>query len=171
MSVARPSIQSLLIQMCFNGQLLATGTGFIVESRLGPVLVTNRHNVTGRNQETGEPLSDKGGIPNEIQIIHNCKNMLGTWIEKIEPLYFSNQLPRWYEHPLLGSQADFVALPLSNTDGIDVYPYDLNNPGPDIAIGPSEICSVVGFPFGLQAGVLISDLCGLQFPDYFDQSV
>ena len=152
MPIAKPSVQSLLLQMRFNGQPLATGTGFIVESRLGPVLVTNRHNVTGRNSETGEPLSQTGGIPNEIQIIHNCKDKLGWWVEKIEPLFSTDQSPRWKEHPRLGAQADFIALPLTSTDDIDTYPYDLTNPGPDITIGPAEVCSVVGFPFGLQAG-------------------
>lgn len=37
--------------MQLNGQPLSTGTGFIAESKNGPVLITNRHNVTGRHQE------------------------------------------------------------------------------------------------------------------------
>lgn len=152
MPIAKPSVQSLFLQMRFNGQLLATGTGFVLESRLGPVLMTNRHNVTGRHQETGKPLSKTGGVPNEVEIVHNCKGRLGWWSGKTEPLLASDQSPLWKEHPRFGAQADFVALPLTNIYDVDLYPYDLNNPGPDLAIGPAEVCSVVGFPFGLQAG-------------------
>ena len=64
-SVEQESMQSLLLKMQFNGQLLSTGTGFIVRTPIGPVLVTNRHNVTGRDQNTGQPLSRTGAIPNE----------------------------------------------------------------------------------------------------------
>lgn len=152
MSIAKPSVQSLFLKMQFNGQPLATGTGFVVESRIGPVLMTNRHNVTGRHQDMGQPLSKTGGVPNQIQIIHNCKGKLGSWIGKTEPLFSPDQSPRWMEHPHLGARADFVALPLTDIGDIDAYPYDLTNSGPDLAIGPSDVCSVVGFPFGLQAG-------------------
>lgn len=138
--------------MRHNGQPLATGTGFVLESRIGPVLMTNRHNVTGRHQDTGQPLSKTGGVPNEIEIVHNCKGQLGSWVGKTEPLFAANQANLWKEHPRFGAKADVVALPLTNLNDVDLYPYDLNNPGPDIALGPGEVCSVVGFPFGLQAG-------------------
>ncbi len=152
MPIAKPSVQSLLLQMSFSGQPIATGTGFVVESKVGPLLITNRHNVTGRHQETGQPLSKSGGIPNEIQIVHNVKGNLGSWATKMEPLLTASDSPLWKEHPRLGPKADFVALPLKNTVDVDLYPYDLSNTGPDLAVGPAEVCSVVGFPFGLQAG-------------------
>lgn len=151
-AIAQPSAQSLLIQMRFNGQALSTGTGFVVNCRIGPVLVTNRHNVTGRNQETNQPLSNTGGVPNEIVIVHNVTAKLGTWIEKLEPLYDSDDQPRWKEHPSLGGKADFVALPLTQLDNVALYPYDPQQTGPDIFIGPADTVSVIGFPFGLTAG-------------------
>lgn len=149
--IARPSIQSLLLEMRFDGTALATGTGFVVTAPKGPVLITNRHNVTGRNQETNAPLSDTGGIPNEIQIQHNHHNRLGVWIPKIEPL-LNNAAPLWVEHPTLGARADFVALPLTQLDDVQLYPYALGDENPPITIAPAEIVSVVGFPFGLTAG-------------------
>ena len=72
-NISQPSVQSLLIQMRFNGQPLSTGTGFIVIGPKGPLLITNRHNVTGRRQDNNQPLSRTGGIPNEIQIVHSEK--------------------------------------------------------------------------------------------------
>ncbi len=113
MSIAQPSVMSLLLEMRFNGQGLATGTGFVVTTKNGPALLTNRHNVTGRHQETNQPLSSTGGIPNEIVIVQNRLNQFGSWVLKTEQLY-DGANPRWREHPILGARADFVALPLSD---------------------------------------------------------
>lgn len=151
-NISLPSIQSLLIKMEFNETQLSTGTGFVVISPNGtPHLITNRHNVTGRDQNTGKPLSSTLGIPNYITIIHNSSIGIGQWVEKREPLYIDDN-PRWIEHPELGAKADFVALPLKNLSGVDLYPHHPQNPGPEIAIGPAERLSVVGFPFGISAG-------------------
>jgi hypothetical protein len=151
-TIARPSVQSLLLQMRVNGTPLSTGTGFVlIAPKVGPVLITNRHNVTGRNQETGEPISKTGGLPNELVVVHNRKGALGQWVERLESLY-SEAAPRWHEHPTLGPKADFVALPLQSLSDVDLHPYDLEDTGPDILIGPADTVSVVGFPFGITAG-------------------
>jgi len=91
--IAQPSVQSLLIQMQFNGQPLSTGTAFVAQAPSGLVLITNRHNVTGRDQNTGKPLSTTGGVPNEITVIHNRKGNLGQWVPRTEPL-FDGDVPR-----------------------------------------------------------------------------
>ena len=56
--------------------------------------------------------------------------------------------PLWLEHPAQGRGIDVVALPLTRTTGVDLYPYVPSNPGPGIVIGPSETLSIIGFPFG-----------------------
>jgi len=117
--IAEPSVKSLLIQMQFNGQLLATGTGFVVNSNSGPALITNRHNVTGRHQDTGEHLLSTVGIPNEIQILQNRQNRLGEWVPRVEPILIGGQ-PLWIEHPTLGERADFVALPLTQLNDVEI---------------------------------------------------
>lgn len=150
--IEQPSVQSLFIEMWFGNQLLSSGTAFLVRGMSQPVLITNRHNVTGRDQNTDQPLAAHGGVPDKLVILHNKSGPIGSWIKCEEPLYDENQSPRWYEHPRMGPSADFVALPLSETKGIRVFPYDLSEPGPDIAVGPSEIVSVVGFPFGMTVG-------------------
>jgi len=150
-TIAQPSVQSLLIQMQFNGQPLSTGTGFVIQAANGPYLVTNRHNVTGRHQDTGALLSNTGGIPNEIVVIHNRNDHLGQWVPRVESL-FAGDTPRWREHPVLGARADFVALPLTQLDDVVLYPYDTANVGPAISVGPADTVSVIGFPFGITAG-------------------
>lgn len=149
--IAQPSIQSLLILMRFNGQPLSSGTAFVANAPSGPLLITNRHNLTGRDQNTEKPLSSTGGVPSEIVVIHNRKGNLGQWVSRIEPL-FDDDTPRWYEHPTLGAKADFVALRLTQLDDVACYPHDIINVGPDIFVGPSDPVSVIGFPFGVTAG-------------------
>lgn len=151
MSLSKPSVQSLLIQMNLNGHPLATGTGFIADSAKGHVLITNRHNVTGKNNKTGAILSPNGHLPDSITIIHNRAEHLGQWVSRVEQLY-NDYVPLWTEHPILGANADFVALPLTQTSDIDLYPYSLGIGDPEILVAPSDTVSVIGFPFGLAGG-------------------
>lgn len=76
--IAQPSVQSLLIEMQFNGQALSTGTAFIVQTAKGPHLVTNRHNVTGRHRDTNAQLSPTGGVPRWFCQPHWAQTRPGT---------------------------------------------------------------------------------------------
>ena len=59
MTFAEPSIKSLFLEMRFEGQVLASGSGFLVQNARHLFLVTNRHNVTGRKQrDTGSDFKD-----------------------------------------------------------------------------------------------------------------
>ena len=155
-----PSYQSLLITMKFDGQPLATGTAFVIQKDHVFYLVTNRHNVTGRNQHDDQPLSNTGGIPNEIEILHNveCGDNELRWEPRLEKLLDEDGNPLWHEHPALGRQADFVALKLRNLQKVKFFPYSLDEMGnmqgirAPLGISPAKPVSVVGFPFGIQAG-------------------
>ena len=149
--IALPSIMSLFLEMRFNGQPLGIGTGFVLESASGPVLITNRHNVTGRNNQTGKVLLDSGAVPNEVLILHNRAARLGSWVPCVERLLDSGGSPLWCEHPTYGADVDFVALSLTQLDEVQMFPYALSG-SPDIAYGPADVVSVVGFPFGLTSG-------------------
>lgn len=147
--IAFPSIASLFIGMYFQGHSLSSGTGFVVSTQKGPHLITNRHNVTGRDQDTGAPLSNTAGIPDEIRILHNKKDYVARrWVVRAEPL-FDGQTPRWTEHPTLGPAADLIALPLTNLDGVELLPYDLKSESPIHEIHPADAVSVIGFPFAM----------------------
>lgn len=149
-TIAKPSVQSLLIEMRSAGTPLATGTGFVAVAPKGPVLITNWHNLTGRHLETGQPLSPTGAVPDEIVIVHNRAAQLGKWVRRPEPLHKNGHI-LWYEHPVLGDKADVVALPLTNLAEVELYPHDITG-GPPILVGPADAVSVIGFPFGIQAG-------------------
>jgi Trypsin-like peptidase domain len=139
--------------MMFNNQRVASGTAFVVQGQKDPLLITNRHNVTGRHQETGAPLDKKhGAIPNALEVLHNVEGKLGNWQKKREPLFNADGSPRWIEHPKYGAKADFVAVPLTQVQDVELIPFDPANPGSNIAIGPTSTVSVIGYPFGLLTG-------------------
>lgn len=151
-TIARPSIQSLFLEMRYNGKPTATGTGFVYSIGSEHFLVTNRHNVTGLHQETNQQLSPTKPTPNEVMVLHNRKNSLGKWLQRVEPIRDANEVPLWTEHPMYGAKVDCVALRLTQLDDVDLFPYNEYDASPNIAIGPADAVSVVGFPFGIKAG-------------------
>ena len=150
-TIALESAQSLLLEVRGNGQSLGTATGFLVKEKDRTFLITNRHVVTGRDQNTGKPIHPSCGIPDEVLIYQNKLRHLAHKVLKRESLFLFDS-PRWFEHPALGHRADVVALELTDTNDVEVYDYSLEDLGPDIFLAPSVMVSVVGFPFGLAVG-------------------
>ncbi|QOD12696.1 serine protease [Psychrobacter sp. 28M-43] len=154
LDVELPSLKSLFIEMYFNDQLLSTGTATLISNTREShcALVTNRHNVTGRHQETGKCLSATLGVPNNIVIyFHRSGDDVGNWIKVKLPLYREDETPFWIEHPELGEKADIVALNLNWGSDVLKLPYylklDLDRVG--MVVSPAETLSVIGFPFGM----------------------
>lgn len=152
--IAPQSMQSLMLTTRCNGVDLAHGTGFIVKTATGLALITSRHQVTGKYQGSGKPISPSGAVPDEIVIHHplpfDQQRFVPAWDARVEPLYDDgNKL--WKEHPQHGSRVDVVLLPLTQTQGVASVPYTIGD-GPPIAIQPAETISVVGFPFNIAAG-------------------
>lgn len=145
--LAAPSAFAVRLEMRYDGTSLASGTGFITTASAGPLLITARHNLTGRHQDDGRCLSATGGVPNEVLIRHNGPEIL-TYVERLESL-FAGDMPLWREHPRLREAADFVALPLTQLEGVSfggaVFPFM----PPMFRLGPAEAVSVIGFPFGI----------------------
>jgi hypothetical protein len=135
------------------GQPLASGTAFVLTDLGGTEwLITNRHNLAGRRSDTNELMSPKtGAVPDSVRIVHNARQ-LGSWTERIQPLYDKDKRPLWQEHPALGRTVDVVALPLMYDHTVALHPYTLADPGPDIALSTTTEVWVVGFPFGLTSG-------------------
>ena len=90
LNVELPSLKSLFIETFFGDQLLSTGTATLVSNDHGShcALITNRHNVTGRHQETGECLSKTLGVPDNIVIhFHKPGKDIGNWLKVKLPLH------------------------------------------------------------------------------------
>ncbi len=149
-TVSKPSTQALHIQMRFGETVLSEGTAFVVMGGDKPFLITNRHNITGLNNETGECLSSTAGIPDNLRITHNFKGHYGTFFTTVEHL-FDDDAPRWIEHPSY-THADVVALPLTELEHVQLYPFEfIANSHNEIRC--ADLVHVVGFPFGLRTAV------------------
>ena len=156
MDIEIPTLKSLFIEMFFGDTRLSSGTGFLIARNRDShcAFITNRHNITGRHQETGKCLSSNGAIPDHI-IIYFHKNDENTrgWLPIKLPLYRSDGSPFWIEHPILQGNADIVALNLQWGSDVSRYPYYLETTldRPGIVVSPAEPVSVIGFPFGLSS--------------------
>lgn len=119
------SVQSLHLELRTNGQRLGTATGIVLDYNTRHCLITNWHVLAGRNPDTGESLSDTGGFPDEVVILHNASQALGTWTPISVPLQDAQANALWNEHPE-GSDVDVVALPLSpENEPVKIYPFNL----------------------------------------------
>ncbi len=154
-----------------GGEVLATATGFLSTAERPPdipsphgitvepgqrlqcaMLVTNRHVLTGRNNDTGQPLDGRtGGTPELVEIWHQ-----GRPIGR-QSLYCEQGRAMWVEHPDLGPRVDVVGLAM-NQPAIHIRPYDPPDMVPESARHESlqmrvvvgDDLFVVGFPFGAQ---------------------
>ncbi len=130
--------------------IFSTATGFVFTCNDKYYLITNWHNVTGRNPLTGEPLSEKhAGIPNIFFTYVRIKNGNGKAnLEKIH-LYEDEEMtkPKWFVHPYLKEKIDVVAIELKPTDEL-VYSA-INNSDFDNKIPPEvgDDCFIIGYPF------------------------
>ena len=166
------SLFSLYIEMFYNDQKLSSGTGFLMESSAKiPYLITNRHNFTGRNNETNECMSRTQAVPNRVEIthvrfselinhwgyavetgesFHFTEEMLAALKERIivsQPLYDEIEEPLWFEHPTLKESADFLALKLTDLHDVHAISFTKQFSVP-LIIGVTETVSVIGYPFG-----------------------
>jgi hypothetical protein len=157
--MSRKSFSSLLLRLTANGNELGTATGFVVDLGTSKRLVTNWHVLSGREPDTLQPKHKSAATPDGVTIWHN-KNSLSEemeWVERQERLVDEEGKPLWLEHPRLRNRADIAALELKALDGVELYPYDVEKPGPPIVWGPSDPVSIIGFPFGKTAG----GMCGI----------
>ena len=116
-----------------------------------PYLLTNRHVVTGRHQDTDIALSPSLAIPSSLIVWYSSKAGRGLCAEVEVPLYVDGD-PMWIEHPEYRESADIVAIQLPNDrEDVLVEPY-VALPFQHDKIEPAQMVSVVGFPFGERTG-------------------
>lgn len=170
--LSKLSFIPLYIESYYNDRKLASGTASIFHSSSGErYLITNRHNFTGRHNETNECFSDTLAVPNKIKVHFFIKSKLTQDVTKgnfnfsekeldSEALnsfynrvtYFLDLIneddePLWYEHPTLKQSADLAALKIDFWEDVFTYSYNIAESAP-IILGVTENVSVVGYPFG-----------------------
>ena len=98
--------------MCDQGGVISSGTGFFFETGDRWFLVTNWHNVTGRDFQTGKVISKLARVPSRLVAKLSTYDLGRGQDENFAigphdvPLYHGTQ-PSWLEHPEGGSS--FVA--------------------------------------------------------------
>ncbi|MGJ7529173.1 trypsin-like peptidase domain-containing protein [Variovorax sp. GB1P17] len=152
MPIATVGPATLFVEISGLGNPLGSATGFIYcKNDAEWFLLTNRHVVTGRHNETGTCLDANACIPDTLHIHHHNAEKTG-WVVRTESLYHDadQTQPRWIEHPSLGPRADFVALPLKNLANTQTLSWGIDEVAPvEQQLAPAMPISVVGFPFGI----------------------
>lgn len=140
------SIKSIYLEVCFDNQNLATATGFLVKNNNDIYLITNRHVVTGRNNETNECLDKKySAIPNKLNIwFPYLENNYYVWKNISWDLYDKEENPIWLEHPLYKENVDVVAINLGEFDKLTFF-HSLNSEYKPIV---TENVYIIGYPYG-----------------------
>lgn len=152
-AVLAPSLVAVRLELLRHANVIGSATGFVDRSATGSVLVTNRHVVTGRHQETDVPLDQKSAqVPDALRIWYRAQGTLAA-VPRDEPLFDQELWPRWFEHPTLRSRADIAALPLRNLDGVQTFHLssEMNGPPEGIRLWPTDVVAVVGYPFSKHA--------------------
>ena len=96
--------------------VFANGTGFIYQQDDRVYLITNWHNVTGRDPASGVCLSKTLATPDTITTYFRHPYQVGMGRREHLKLYRDDAMrePAWFEHPTFGREVDVVALPLAN---------------------------------------------------------
>ncbi len=158
MGIDIKSLVSSRLRMCFGDQELGLGTGFFYSEDGSFYLVTNWHNVTGRNPTDFKPIDKSGGIPNRIILSLNKKDQLGAWVEVAIPLYsdLENKHALWFVHPKWGQNVDIAIIPFAVPAEATIYPVNSKevSKSPDMRISIAQDVFVLGYPRGLSGGGL-----------------
>jgi Trypsin-like peptidase domain len=145
------SVAAIPVEMFFNGTNLSVGTAFVWAEGDRFFLITNWHNVTGKDPNTGKHLSKTAAEPNRLKVWFNEKDKLGNKVAKFVPVRDSSGAPLWFVHPAHGNQIDIVALPLEKYPDVEMYPIN-TMPNRDLAVQIGRDVFVLGFPFGIRPG-------------------
>lgn len=132
--------------MRFNEAELSIATAFFWQSKNEIYLITNWHNVTGKNRDTGEHLNkETAAEPNNILVALVFE---GTTVqaELKLPLFDNNERPVWYEHPVK-KEVDVVAIKLPQLNA-KLYPIN-NLPCAPIKTSIGLDAFILGYPFGI----------------------
>lgn len=142
------SVRSLYITVFFNDTKLASATGFLVNKDDVIYLITNRHVVTGRHNETNKCLDEiNGGIPNKLKVWLPSEIDKGYGWRNIDiDLYDSEENKTWLEHPTYREKVDVVAIKLGKYKQTIPFCYYLNS---DYELNVTQNVFIVGYPFGL----------------------
>ncbi|MBX3045538.1 MAG: trypsin-like peptidase domain-containing protein [Anaerolineales bacterium] len=140
----------LFIQIFSRENQLGIATGFTYTKGGQNFLITNWHNVTGRNPASDKLINSELMEPTSLAIWFHTKinEEELTWKPIQYQLHNKAGKPQWLEHPTYGSSVDVVAIPLTLPEEIELFPINETNFS-DFRIQVSQDVFVLGFPRGI----------------------
>ena len=146
------AVATVFLQMRFNETPLSIGTGFTWKNEDQHFLITNWHNLSGRNPSSGKHISNTAAEPNNILVHWNKKNSLGLRVVTQLPLLDDEDTPLWWVHPRYKSSVDVALLPLPHIAHAEMYPIN-EMESDELLVQVGHEVFVLGYPYGLsQAG-------------------
>ena len=156
------SLCTLKVLLNFNETELAIGTGFIYSYNSKFYLITNWHNVTGRNPNTQACLSkNHAGFPNKIFFKLRSKENGGNFYSTEINLYDDDEhtLPNWLIHPIHKEKVDVIAIELPFEEAIDDVLIQSLNQFIDfkynLKANVADDVFVIGYPQGLDSDFIL----------------
>ncbi len=155
--VTRLSITAPRIELLGeDGSFLANASASFYQGEDGKYLVTNWHNLSGINPNTGTHLSGRSSLPSRIRVIGR-RMANSTWNVPHEfeiPLRDPKTgLFVWFQHPVHGRKVDVgaVLLPDNVCSSVVCCNEDLE-PSP-VARCPGDEIFILGYPINISGGL------------------
>jgi len=146
------SLSSYKLELYAGAKYVGSATGFVVKHEGSLYLITNWHVVTGRDRWTDSLISITKADTIAVWFQAKTKDTIAlTWVRERMPLYGSDSLPLWHEHPS-GRRVDVVALEIEPDSTKIVRAIDLRSADADVWVRVAMNVSVIGFPRGLEGG-------------------
>lgn len=131
---------------CFANAKLCIGTVFFWEAKGITYLITNWHNVAGRNPITGEVLHSSKERPTRFEVSFFLANTVGAFHTQSYRLYDKQGVPLWKVHAEHGRRVDVVALPIRLPKGVSCHPINKLSTA-DLKVRVGHDLFILGFPF------------------------
>jgi hypothetical protein len=150
------------LEMSYRDQVLASGSGFFWKSNDRTLLISNWHNFSGLDPQTGKALSKTGGVPDRVTFTayRRLSEPDADGFFEMSPMrvtipLYDNDLsgPRWLHHPKFGRRVDIAAIDISQAvTGLEIR--HVNVVEGDAVLEPfaSQDVFIVGYPLGLITG-------------------
>jgi hypothetical protein len=147
------SVTSVPILMTSGENLQSHGSAFFYKRNADIYLITNWHNLSGRNPITGAPLSNTGALPHTAAIPFHLEQ-LGTWSNPYNfPLFSDTGEILWKQHPQHGQNVDIAMLKITVPPNCKVYPINEIASADTMRIEVGMDVFVLGFPMRFFTGI------------------
>lgn len=143
------SVATVPITMAFQTTELASATGFIWIEGEQYFLISNWHNLSGKDPRTGKHLSMTAAEPDRLVGLWNSAGQLGAKFQHEVSIRDQAGRPKWWVHPTYGNRVDVIALPIPPIPNADMHPINTMPQVNDMRMAIGYDVFVLGYPFGV----------------------